>query len=98
MTISFYEKEADRIEEIVRHLKEVTDEMGDEGFSMTAVFCALHYTELVFENIIIDYVQNMPEDKRPEFLKGPNEYVDSIRRVAKIKFMLEKEVYKPKWK
>lgn len=89
MPVSFYEKEVYRIEEVVQRIKGLTDELGHEGFSPTTIFCALHYTELVFEYILKKRIQNMPEHEKPEWLKGPDEYVNSVRRVAEIKLDLE---------
>jgi hypothetical protein len=90
MTISSYEKEEYRIEEVVERIKEVINELGHQGFSLSAIFCALHITEFVFENKIKEFIQNIPEDKRPEFLKIPDEYIDSIRRFTKSKFIYVK--------
>ncbi len=89
MTLPLYEKEAYRIEEVVQRIKGLTDELGYEGFSQTTIFCALHYTELVFEYILKKWVQNMPEHEKPEWLKGPDEYVNSVRLVAERKLDLE---------
>jgi hypothetical protein len=40
MAISFYQKEAYRLEEVVERIKEVPVNGGHQGFSMTAIFYA----------------------------------------------------------
>jgi hypothetical protein len=91
MTVSDFQKENERVEELIDRIKDLTDGMGHERFSGQEVFCAIHYTELAIENAIIDCILNMPDDKRNELLKGllPDEYIDDIRRAAKRKFMLD---------